>query len=85
MGELEENVWVSRSGTLLISPSLIGPTPLGPLLQIFEAEPQLPGLLAHALKETLQGQAPGRGLGCPLSLGWALLSVLLSCCCCSSC
>lgn len=72
MGELEEGVWVSRWGTLLISPFLIGPIPLGPLLQTLEAGSQLPGLLLPCvLKDTLQGQELGGGLGCPLSPGWA--------------
>lgn len=62
---------VSRSGTWLRSPSLIGPIPLGPLLQTLEAGPQCPGLLPFVLKDTLQGQALGSGLACRLSPGWA--------------
>lgn len=74
-GELEEGVWVSRRGTLLISPFRIGPVPLDPLLQTFEAGSLLPGrLLPCVLKDTLQGQALGEALallgpraGCPPS------------------
>ena len=59
MGDFGEGVRFSRSGTLLISPSLIGPIPLGPLLQTLKAGPQHPGLLPCVLKDTFQGQAPG--------------------------
>lgn len=47
--------------------SLIGPVPLGSLLQTLEAGPRLPGLLLLVLKDTVQGQAAGRGLAalCP--------------------
>lgn len=68
-GDLGEGARASRSGTLWRSPFLVGPVPLGPLLQTLEAGPQLPGLLRFVLKDTLQGQAPGPGPSCPLS--WA--------------
>lgn len=56
-------------------PFLLGPVPLGPLLQTLKAGPQLPGLLPYVLKDT---EALGRGLSCPLS--WAgHPPVLLSC------
>lgn len=48
-------------------PRLLG----GPLLQTLEAGPLPPGLLPFVLKDMVQGQALGRGLGCPLSRGWA--------------
>lgn len=47
------------------------PRPMGLLLQTLEAGPLLHGLLPCVLKDTLQGQARGRGLSCPLSPGWA--------------
>lgn len=58
MADFGEGVWFSRSGTLLISPSLTGSVPLGPLLQTLTAGPQHPGLLPYVLKDTFQGQAP---------------------------
>lgn len=85
MGELEEGVWVSILGTLLISPSLVGLIPLGPLLQTLEAGLRLPGLLPYVLKDTVQGQALGSGLSCPLSGAGRPLFFLLSRCHCSLC